>query len=140
MTKPEHFLCAETFALIVKDSRPVNLNLTTIRFPLAAIASILHRISGVFLFAGIAGLLYLLDLSLESPAGFALVQTILEGVLAKFLLWAVLSALAYHFVAGCKHLLMDLGWGETKSGAKTGASLTLAIALLLIVLTGVWIW
>ena len=124
----------------MKDNRPVYLNLTTIRFPLAAIASILHRISGILLFAGLAGLLYLLDLSLESPSGYALVQTILEGSIAKFLLWGVLSALAYHFIAGIKHLLLDLGVGESKSGARTGASLTLAAAILVITLTGVWIW
>ena len=124
----------------MKDNRPVYLNLTTIRFPLAAIASILHRISGILLFAGLAGLLYLLDLSLESPSGYALVQTILEGSIAKFLLWGVLSALAYHFIAGIKHLRLDLGVGESKSGARTGASLTLAAAILVITLTGVWIW
>ncbi|MGL4718829.1 MAG: succinate dehydrogenase cytochrome b556 subunit, partial [Kluyvera intermedia] len=31
----------------VKKQRPVNLDLTTIRFPITAIASILHRVSGV---------------------------------------------------------------------------------------------
>lgn len=124
----------------MKDTRPVNLNLTTIRFPLAAIASILHRISGIILFIGIAGLLYLLDLSLDSASGFALVQTILEGAIARFVLWAVLSALAYHFVAGTKHLLLDWGLGESKSGAQLGASISLAISVLLIALIGVWVW
>ncbi|MDU2487402.1 MAG: hypothetical protein E7D17_07265 [Citrobacter freundii] len=31
----------------VKKQRPVNLDLQTIRFPITAIASILHRVSGV---------------------------------------------------------------------------------------------
>ncbi len=124
----------------MKDNRPVNLNLLSIRFPLAAIASILHRISGVALFIGIAGLLYLLDLSLDSAAGFALVETILEGAIARIALWLVLCALAYHFVAGIKHLLMDLGIGETKEGAKMGATLVFAVAVLLFALAGTWIW
>ncbi len=34
----------------VKKQRPVNLDLQTIRFPITAIASILHRVSGVITF------------------------------------------------------------------------------------------
>ncbi|HLF66576.1 MAG TPA: succinate dehydrogenase, cytochrome b556 subunit, partial [Gammaproteobacteria bacterium] len=35
---------------MLNTNRPINLNLFTIRFPLPAIVSILHRVSGVFLF------------------------------------------------------------------------------------------
>ncbi len=124
----------------MKDNRPVNLNLFAFKWPLAALASITHRISGVVLFVGTGGLLYLLDLSLTSPSGFALVETILEGAAAKFIIWVIVSALAYHFIAGIKHLILDLGIGESRDGARTGAAMTIAIAAVLIVLTGVWIW
>ena len=50
----------------MKTDRPINLALTKFKFPLAAIASITHRITGVLLFVGIAFLLYLLDQSLTS--------------------------------------------------------------------------
>lgn len=92
------------------------------------------------MFIGTGGLLYLLDLSLSSPSGFALVETILEGALAKFIIWIILSALAYHFIAGLKHLILDFGFGESKAGAKAGAMITIGTAGLLIVLLGVWIW
>ena len=51
-------------------NRPVYLNLIQIRLPMAGFMSILHRVSGLFLFLAIPPLLYLLDLSLASPAGF----------------------------------------------------------------------
>ncbi len=124
----------------MKDNRPTNLNLTTIKFPLPAITSILHRISGAFLFFAVAVLLYLLDLSLSSEAGFQEVTEMLTGPLAKFVIWLILAGLAYHFVAGCKHLIMDMGIGETLEGGRFGAIATIVVFLALAAALGVWIW
>ena len=54
----------------MKTDRPVNLNLLAFSFPLAAIVSITHRITGVVLFVGLAFALYALDLALASPEEF----------------------------------------------------------------------
>ncbi|MGY0219211.1 succinate dehydrogenase, cytochrome b556 subunit [Endozoicomonadaceae bacterium StTr2] len=124
----------------MNSKRPVNLDITTIRLPLPAYTSILHRVSGVILFVGIGFLLYGLDLSLDSPEGFAALQECMAHPVAKFITWGLVSALLYHFVAGIKHLLMDIGIGEEKESGKTGAMMTLAISVVLIVLAGVWIW
>jgi succinate dehydrogenase / fumarate reductase cytochrome b subunit len=124
----------------VKAKRPVNLDLLTIRQPLAAISSILHRISGVIVFFGIAGLLCLLDVSLTSEDEFNAVQAAALSPVMRILLWGVLSALAYHCVAGVKHLLLDLGLGESKEGGPRGAQLVFVVSAILIVLLGVWIW
>lgn len=124
----------------MKDKRPVNLDISTIRLPLAAWASITHRISGVIVFVGIALLLCLFDLSLSGPEGFAEVQAMGASPLFKFVVWALLSALAYHMVAGVKHLLLDFGIGETKEGGPRGAQLVIAVSAVLIVLLGVWVW
>lgn len=124
----------------MKDNRPVNLDFTTFKLPLPAITSILHRISGGFLFIGLALLLYLLDQSLESAEGFARVTEWLGNPLVKLVTWAVLAALLYHLFAGIKHLVMDLGIGETISGGVLGARLVIAASLVAIVAAGVWIW
>jgi hypothetical protein len=50
----------------VKKQRPVNLDLKTIRFPVTAIASILHRVSGVITFVAVGILLWLLEKSGET--------------------------------------------------------------------------
>lgn len=124
----------------MKDNRPVNLNITTIKFPLAAIASITHRISGIALFIGTAIILYIMQLSLESQAGFDLALQILNSPVAKLIVWLLLSALFYHLIAGTKHLLLDFGIGESKQGAKTGATLTIVLAAIAIIGAGVWVW
>ncbi|MAC47756.1 succinate dehydrogenase, cytochrome b556 subunit [Oceanospirillum beijerinckii] len=125
----------------MNSKRPVNLDLATIKLPLPAYTSIVHRITGVILFIGLAFLFSAFDSSLESEASFnAVKETLQESAFAKFVLWGLLSALAYHLVAGIKHLIMDLGIGETLEGGLQGAKLTLAISAFLILLAGVWVW
>lgn len=124
----------------MKNRRPVNLNLFTIRFPVPALASILHRISGFLLFLAIPILLWGLHTSLSSPEGFDTIHGLFSSPFAKFIIWGVLTSFAYHFVAGIRHLLMDINVGvELKSGRMT-AFLTIIIAIVLSVLIGVWLW
>lgn len=123
-----------------KTERPVNLDISTIKLPLAAITSITHRISGVILFVGIGILLWMLDLSLSGKSGFNRLQDLLESPLVTFIVWGVLAALLYHMVAGIKHLLMDVGIGETKEGASRGAMLVVIVSSILIIALGVWLW
>ncbi|MCH7672014.1 MAG: succinate dehydrogenase, cytochrome b556 subunit [Proteobacteria bacterium] len=124
----------------MKDNRPVNIDLTTFKFPLPAITSILHRISGVVIFAGVALLLYLLQLSLESAAGFAEVAALLDNMLIKFLSWSVLAALLFHLIAGIKHLLMDMGIGESLAGGVLAAKLTLVFSCIAMIAAAYWLW
>lgn len=124
----------------MKDNRPKNLDLATLRFPLPALASITHRISGVVIFAGVFVLLWLLAESLSSESGFITVQQWLSTTPVKLVIWAILAGLLYHLIAGIKHLVMDFGIGETLEGANTGAWLVIVVSAIAIVLTGVWIW
>ncbi len=124
----------------MKTNRPVNLDLSTIHFPMPAIASILHRISGIIVFVGIAFLLYGLDVSLSGEEGFSAVAGLMDHFLAKLVVWGTLAALAYHLVAGVRHLIMDMGIGETLEGGRLGAKLTFIVSAIIIVLLGVWIW
>ncbi|MRI34643.1 succinate dehydrogenase, cytochrome b556 subunit [Endozoicomonas sp. OPT23] len=124
----------------MNSKRPVNLDIATIKLPLPAYTSLLHRISGIALFVGVAFLLYGLDMSLSSEQSFAELKAVLTGGFAKFVVWVLLSGLIYHFVAGIKHLLMDIGIGEGKESGRTGAVVTIAVSVVLIVLAGVWVW
>jgi succinate dehydrogenase / fumarate reductase, cytochrome b subunit len=124
----------------VKDNRPVNLDLSKFHFPLPAITSILHRISGVVIFAATAVLLWMLAESLSSAQGFDRVAALLDSSLAKLVLWVIVSALLYHLIAGIRHLIMDIGIGETLAGGRLGAKLIVVFSVISIVLAGVWIW
>ncbi|WP_419537147.1 succinate dehydrogenase, cytochrome b556 subunit [Endozoicomonas sp.] len=124
----------------MNSKRPVNLDITTIKLPLPAYTSILHRISGVILFIGLGFLLYGLELSLASEESFGSLKGLLSAPLAKFIIWGILSALIYHFIAGVKHLLMDVDVGDGKESGRLGAIITLVLSIALIILAGVWVW
>ena len=124
----------------MKESRPVNLDLSTFKYPLPAIISLLHRLSGVFIFGGVALLLYFLDLSLQSQEGFARVLGMLDHFIIKLLSWSVLAGLLYHLIAGVKHLIMDLGIGESIHGSIMGSWLVLSLSTLAMLVAGLWIW
>lgn len=123
----------------MKQNRPVNLNLFTIRFPIPAIVSILHRISGVFLFLFIPVALWLLDFSL-SPDGFAILQEWQNNWLIKLLTLAIFAPFIYHLVAGIRHLLSDLHIGDTLRAGRLSAQLVFVVSILLVILAGVWLW
>ncbi|GAA6145327.1 MAG: succinate dehydrogenase, cytochrome b556 subunit [Thalassolituus sp.] len=124
----------------MNSNRPKNLDLTTIQLPLPAKASILHRISGFALFFAVAFMLYALQASLESEQAFGGIQELMDHWLAKLITWGILSALGYHLIAGVKHLLMDMGIGETKESGRVGAMITLIAGFVVIALAGVWVW
>jgi succinate dehydrogenase / fumarate reductase cytochrome b subunit len=124
----------------VNKQRPKNLNLFTIRQPIPAIVSILHRLSGFLLFLLIPLILWALQRSLSSEQGFNDLHDAMTGPCAKFMIWIFLSAFIYHFVAGIRHLLMDAQIGEELKSGRIGAILTIIISGLLIIITGIWLW
>ncbi|HBM83265.1 MAG: succinate dehydrogenase, cytochrome b556 subunit [Halieaceae bacterium] len=124
----------------MKDKRPVNLDIGSMRLPITAWASITHRASGVFLFFAMVFLVWALDMSLRSPEDFAVLQDTLTGPLAKLILWAIVAGLIYHALAGIKHIIMDFGIGESFEGGALGARLVIGLSVVLTLLAGVLIW
>jgi len=123
----------------VKSNRPINLPLSQAisvnRSPIA-IASILHRISGIVLFLLIPVMLWLLQNSLASPESF---ETVFDNVFIRFLAWIFVAAIAYHFVMGVKHLFADNGQNEELQSARMASVVSLVIAAILIVASFVWV-
>lgn len=125
----------------MNKKRPVNLDLRTIKQPLPAITSILHRVTGVALFFGAIFMMYTLSLSLESQSGFDEAAVMLsDSFFARLIAWGLVSALLYHFFAGIKHLIMDAGHLEEIESGLKAAQVTLIISAVSILLAGVWIW
>ena len=87
-----------------------------------------------------AVLLYLLSGSLESAESFAETRELLNIVWVKLVVWLVMCGLIYHTCAGVKHLVMDLGIGETLEGGQKAAVIALVGSVVLMLLAGVWIW
>ncbi|MFT5521774.1 MAG: succinate dehydrogenase / fumarate reductase cytochrome b subunit [Enterobacterales bacterium] len=118
------------------NKRPVNLDLTTIRLPLSAILSILHRISGVIIFLGMPILLWMFGQSLSSEADFLDLQKMLDNTFYKLVFLGILAALSYHIIAGIKHLFMDKGIGESEAGAKIAARLVVFFTVIAFIFLG----
>lgn len=124
----------------MNKKRPVNLDIGTIQLPITSYVSILHRISGVVLFGAVAVFLWLLDTSLSSEEGFNAIRETMSNPFCQLIIWAALAGLAYHIVAGVRHLIMDFGVGESLEGGRLGAKIVLIVAVVLILLAGVWVW
>ena len=123
----------------MKQPRPKNLNLFTIHFPLPAIVSILHRISGAILFILIPFILLGLQFSL-TDTGYETLGNWVDNVCVKFIIWLFLIPFIFHLVAGIRHLLSDIHIGDTLKMGRSMAVLTFIISALLVILAGVWLW
>ena len=124
----------------MKTDRPVNLNLLAFSFPLAALVSITHRVTGVVLFAGVAFALYALDLALASPEGFVAAQQLIAQPLGKFILLGLIAALEFHILAGLKHILMDFHLGDSVAAAQRGSVIVIVLTLISTGFIGAILW
>ena len=121
--------------------RPVNLDLGTIALPITSYVSILHRVSGVIMFFAVAVLLWLLESSLASEARFNELSDLFNNPLCQIIVWGTLAALAYHSVAGMRHMIMDFGVGEDSFYAgRLSAWAALALAAVVIALITLWVF
>lgn len=106
---------------MTRPARPVFLNPMQIQMPVGAVTSILHRVTGVLLAVGIPMSVYLLDRSLQSEQAFT-------EILAWYTYWPVKAvavimvwALAFHILAGVRHLLSDFDVGASLRTARRAA-------------------
>jgi succinate dehydrogenase / fumarate reductase, cytochrome b subunit len=120
--------------------RPVNLDLSTFQFPVTAIASILHRISGFILFLLIPLILWVFSYSLTSPEHFQALQAKFAHPLSKIIFLSIFLALFYHLLAGVRHLIMDTGWGEKLAQARCSARVIILLAVMATMAMGVYWW
>jgi succinate dehydrogenase / fumarate reductase cytochrome b subunit len=101
--------------------RPRFLDLTRISFPVGAVCSFGHRLSGVALAVATPLLAALFARSLEGAEGYAEAVAWLAPLPARVALVLVVWALAHHLLAGVRHLLMDIGVGSRLGAARTSA-------------------
>ena len=101
--------------------RPMFLNLLQIQMPVGAITSILHRLTGVVLAAGVPLCIYLFWRSLDSEAGFAQVMALLHQRAVQAVVIVLVWALSHHLLAGTRHMLTDINIGSTLHTARRSA-------------------
>jgi succinate dehydrogenase / fumarate reductase cytochrome b subunit len=111
-------------------NRPKNLNLFTIKLPINALVSIMHRASGVGLFLLLPLMLLALQESLHSSDSYQTLYHLASHWLVKLLLIACSWAFFHHFYAGIRHLLQDVHWMTTLQKSRfTGRVVLILVSL-----------
>jgi succinate dehydrogenase / fumarate reductase cytochrome b subunit len=111
------------------------------RLPAPGWVSILHRISGVLMFVLLPLIIWMFDASVSSEYSFAKFRFAFNngvyGVLLKLVALALIWAYLHHFIAGLRHVWMDVSHkAVTKSFGFTSAKVTLIASLVLTVILG----
>lgn len=120
--------------LIVKSKR-VYLNLFAMDFPLTALASIMHRVTGVSLFVLMPLILYFFKLSVESESSFVIAASLMTKFYIKTLFYFVWFAFLYHLIGGIKHIVMDFGYFDNKLSGKNFTIFSLVLFLFFVILS-----
>ena len=128
------------------EFRNINLlkDVPTYRMPAAAVVSILHRISGIIMFALLPFIVWMLDKSLSSEISYDAFTAVFRagagfvpGWFFKLMVLALIWSYLHHFIAGLRHLWMDLSHDAvTKEFGKKSALATLVISIALTVVLG----
>ena len=124
---------------IARKRRPQysNIHITQLhhyRLPAAGIVSILHRISGALMFLALPFVLYLLERSLTSESTYDYLRSFAAQPLVKLIILALAWAYLHHFIAGIRHLFMDMHYLLSKDGSRNSAVTVLALSLFLTLL------
>jgi succinate dehydrogenase / fumarate reductase cytochrome b subunit len=113
------------------------------RLPLAGVVSILHRVSGGLMFILLPFIVWLFDVSLGSEISYErFSNAFVAGIgfvpawLVKLVVWALIWSYLHHFIAGVRHLWMDMTHSVSLQQGHLSAVITLASSALLTLLLG----
>jgi len=121
-------------------NRPKNLNLFTIKLPINAMVSILHRVSGVGLFLSIPLILFAFQSLVHSESSYLTLAGWLNTWFVKLLLIGLAWAFFHHFFAGIRHLFQDIHWMTSLKNARLSSRILLCMVAVSTVIFAVLIW
>ena len=119
-------------------------DLPSYRLPAAGWVSILHRVSGILMFVLMPFIIWLFDTSLSSEFSFARFRSafnnglwIFPGFLIKLVALSLIWAYLHHFIAGVRHLWMDVSHkAVTQEFGSMSAQVTIVASILLTLVLG----
>jgi succinate dehydrogenase / fumarate reductase cytochrome b subunit len=111
------------------EDRPIAPHLSIWRWHVTMASSILHRVTGIGLYAAAIGLAFWLMAVAAGPEAYAPVAALLDSPLGQTALYLVVAALAYHLANGIRHLVFDTGAGLQPSDADTSAWFVILFAI-----------
>ncbi len=119
-------------------------DLPSYRLPVAGIVSILHRISGFLMFLLMPLIIWMFDNSITSEISFAKFSAafnigigFVPGWFMKLVALALIWAYLHHFIAGVRHLRMDMSHDAvSKASGANSARVVLGLSLGLTAILG----
>ncbi|MDE0307423.1 MAG: succinate dehydrogenase, cytochrome b556 subunit [Albidovulum sp.] len=117
------------------SSRPLSPHATIYRWPMNAILSISHRITGIGMTVGAFLAVWWFLAASISPEYFAFVDGLLTSVVGEFLLVCVLAALCLHFCTGVRHLIWDIGKGFEANTVRASGIAGIVVSAAMFLLT-----
>jgi len=118
-------------------------DLPSYRLPAAGIVSILHRVSGALMFLLMPFIIWMFDTSISSELSFARFTSafnvglgFVPGWFVKLVVLSIIWAFLHHFIAGLRHLWMDVRHAVSKEFGKASAVFTLTLSLGLTLVLG----
>lgn len=122
-------------------ARPKYVDLNLLNLPIPGLVSIFHRVTGVVMFVFlIPALLYVLQCTVGSEAGFDRWKSFFAEPLVKIIFLGFVWAYMHHFFAGIRYLLLDVHIGIALEPARLSAKIVLVAGLVATLLIGVRIW
>lgn len=131
-----------SYTYMQNKSRPKYLGLFALasKMSITAKVSILHRISGVFLFIAIPFILFVLHQSLTSATAYDALYGFITNPVIKLIYLVLIWAFLHHMCAGVRFLFLDIDKGVEIKRAKLTARLVLGVSIILTVIFGVIVW
>jgi succinate dehydrogenase / fumarate reductase cytochrome b subunit len=111
--------------------RPLSPHIQIYRWTLTMTLSILHRATGIALYAGTALLAWWLLAVASGPEAYAQVQAVSSHWLGRLVLFGYSWALFHHMFGGLRHFIWDTGRGFDLPTVERMARLSTLLPLLL---------
>jgi succinate dehydrogenase / fumarate reductase cytochrome b subunit len=92
-------------------NRPLSPHLSIYRPTLTMMMSIVHRATGMALYAGTILLVWWLIAASVGANAYANVQWFMGTILGRLILFGYTWALVHHMFGGIRHFIWDLGYG-----------------------------
>ncbi|HYL71753.1 MAG TPA: succinate dehydrogenase, cytochrome b556 subunit [Candidatus Dormibacteraeota bacterium] len=121
-------------------TRPISPHLTVYKFKYTLMTSILNRLTGLGLSAGLLLLVYWLVAIGSGAHAYARAARVLSAPLTKVVYLGFIVAFAYHLSAGLRHLVWDTGRGLERAQSQRSAWLIAAASAALTALIAYYAW
>ena len=110
-------------------NRPLSPHVCVYRFAYTMALSILHRITGLALSAGLLLLVVFLASVAKGEASYSAFRMFAGSIVGRLLIASFLIGFCYHLANGIRHLFWDMGLGLERAQARRSGTVVVAVTV-----------